>query len=453
MPAPVHAKATSLPVPSTPGPAHVVAPRYSIDRYLTQPLDTKPKITATYSAELRELLEEMDSKVGSEIVLASAIPRFNVVPSGNFAIDMALGGGWAENFAAMIYGYGNGGKTTTMIKAVAAMQRKYPLHKCAWCDPETTFDPDWAELHGVDLSRLLMVNAGSGEEACDIMLGLTRVPEVLGFFLDSIPTINPTKDMVDSLSDAVMATRARMLGRFSVNFLQATVIQRMNRDTLNPHGHRISWFATNSWRMKIGLVFGDPRTLPGGDWQHTFHRTKVEIKSKESMDALNGAKAAVNEETGKAKKKKGNEVSHTEHEFNVAKAKIPGTRSGEFQMIMDPDHPMGLGAIDDAGAIGAWAVRLGVLRKGGKSGSLVSDLFGFTLANREEVENKILTDSEFANWMRLACCVKQRVYLKMDPLPPDGYLVEPSVAPGLVQQRKAAAAKATIAKGGFLRRS
>lgn len=409
-----------LPHNSVSQPVHLPVDRYSIDAYLTEPAAVKPRLTVTYSEELRELLEEMDNKPSCELVVASAIPRFNVVPTGIFTLDLTLGGGWAEGFPSMIYGYGNSGKTTTILKAIAAIQRKLPNHRCTLCDVETTFDPAWAEAHGVDLTRLDILRPSSAEEGADIMLGLTRCPDVAGVFLDSIPVFVPNKDYDDSLSDAVMATRARLMGRFSSNLLQSTMIEGQKRTTLNPFGHKFSFYSVNSWRSKIGLVFGDPRTLPGGDWQHTFHRTKIEMKSKEVKE---GADA----EEGKKAKKTG-DVSHTEHEFIVAKAKIPGTRNGEFKMIMSPSHPLGLGAIDDAAAVGAWAKRLGVLRQ--SKDRLVSDVFDFHIDGRAELEEKISTDTEFGDWLRLATMVKQRIALGMAPLPPDGYLVTPAVAPG-----------------------
>lgn len=428
MPAPVHA--TTNPAPK-PQPAHVTpASKYSIDAYLVEPSDVKPKATVTFSAELRELMEELESHPGCELVLASAVPRFNTTPSGIFTVDLTLGGGWADNFESMVYGYGNSGKTTTILKAIAGIQRKRPQHRCVLCDVETTFDPTWAEYHGVDLTRLQILRPSSAEEGADIMLGLTKCPDIAAIVLDSIPVFTPSKDFDDSLSDAVMATRARLMGRFSTNLLQSKAIERQKKSDLNPYGHDFMWFSVNSWRSKIGLVFGDPRTLPGGDWQHTFHRTKIEMRSKEQSEIL---KAENEEETpeDKAKKKKakkGASVSHTEHEFTVAKAKIPGVRNGEFRMIMEPSHRLGLGAVDDAGPVGAWAKRLGVIRQSGSD--LVSDVFDYRISGREALENLIETDTEFGDWLRLACMVKQRVALGMPPLPPDGYLVTPSVAPG-----------------------
>lgn len=427
MPAPVLKK------PATPAsqPAHITPKsKYSIETFLIEPTDIKPAATVKYSSELQELFEEMETKEGSELVIATAIPPFSVVPTGIFALDLMLGGGWADGFPSMVYGEGNSGKTTAMLKAIAGIQRKYPYHKCVMCDVETTFDPEWADKHGVDRSRLLILSPSSAEEGADIMLGLMRVPEIAGVFLDSIPVFVPSKDYEDSMSDHVMGTRARLFSRFSSNILQVTVTERQNRDDLNPHGHRFSWFAANSWREKLGVMFGNPETLPGGKWQHTFHRTKLNLRNKEALADIGlgmKSKEKKEEPEGAKKKNKGGAVEYAEHEFRVDKAKIPGIRNGEFRMVLDPEHPLGLGAIDDTAAVAAWAKRLGVVRQSGKE--IVSDVFDYRLSSREEFERQIAVDPEFGDWIRLACIVKQRVYLKMRPLPPDGYLINPTVSP------------------------
>lgn len=429
MPAPVIKKATA-PVSQ---PAHITpASKYSIQTFIDEASDIKPLATVKYSAELAELFEEMDTKEGSELVIATAIPPFSVVPTGIYSLDLMLGGGWAEGFPSMVYGEGNSGKTTAMLKAIAGIQRKHPHHKCVLCDVETTFDPEWADKHGVDRSRLLILSPSSAEEGADIMLGLMRVPEIAGVFLDSIPVFVPSKDYEDSLSDHVMGTRARLMSRFSSSILQSTMIERQNRCDLNPNGHRFSWFASNSWREKLGIMFGNPETLPGGKWQHTFHRTKLNLRNKEALADIGFGltkKDKKEEAAGddKKKKNKGGAVEFAEHEFRVDKAKIPGIRNGEFRMVLDPSNELGLGAIDDSAAVAAWAKRLGVVRQSGKE--IVSDVFDYRISSREEFERLIRVDPEFGDWMRLATIVKQRNYLKMRPLPPDGYLVNPTVSP------------------------
>lgn len=434
--------------------------KYDLNRLIVQPNEiVKPTVTITYGAALSELLAEMEAKEGSELVLASSVPRFNVVPTGIFTLDMSLGGGWADGSTAMIYGYGNSGKTTSVLKSIAGTQAKYPKHKCVLVDVETTFDPGWAVCHGVDLTRLLILRPQSAEEGADIVLGLCKVDEIAAIFLDSIPTFVPKKDYEDSLSDVVISTRARLMGRMSSNILQAMVIERQARGGINPNGHWLSWYSVNSWRNKIGVMFGDPRTLPGGEWQHTFHMTKIEIKAKEETDSAvgpNGKKSkdddadegdsAPKKGAKSAKSKLGASVSHTGHEFVVRKAKLAGARSGEFNMSLDPHSSVGLGGIDDAAAVGAWAKRMGVLRQ--TKGGLVSDLFDFTLSGREEVESRIQSDKEFGDWLRLAVIVKQRVYVGLPPLPPDGYLLNPQTCPGIYKPVVAAPVVKPVFKPG-----
>jgi RecA/RadA recombinase len=412
------------PIPAAKKVTKLYQPSKDIRKFIPAPNEaTAPSTSIKFGEELRSFMDEVSNGYeGTELVVATAIPRFNVIPTGIFALDMCLGGGWAEGNPAMVFGNGNSGKTTSILKAIAGLHRKYPRHTAMLCDVETSFDPGWADIQGVDRRRLLVLRPKSGEEACDIMLGAATVEDIGMIILDSIPVLVPQKDYEDSVADAVVGTRARMLGRLSANILQTITTERSRKTPLNPYGHFMTWFSVNSWRDKI-TMFGDPRTLPGGQWQHTFHNEKVELIAKEVLENISGGAKRKEKGDGEAGKKsnKGTDVSVTEHTFKIHKAKIPGMRSGEYKMNLDPTSKIPMGGVDDIEAVAAWAKRLGVLRQSGAN--LVSDIFDYRISNKEELHSKVLNDRDFGDWLRTATIVAQRIALKMPPLPPDGYLV------------------------------
>jgi hypothetical protein len=135
----------------------------------------------------------------------------------------------------------------------------------------------------------------------------------------------------------------------------------------------------NQWRQKIGVMFGDPRVLPGGEAQHYTASTKVEMKNKEQM----------------GKDAEGNHiVDYNEHAFKVDKSKIGvGIREGEFTMIRNPDNPLGMGFIDEARTVINWARKHDLITGGGSSWRVndVDTKFG----RLQEIADYFYSDDEF----------------------------------------------------------
>lgn len=360
-------------------------------------------IRTRFSGEIAEILKQIEKQYGSGVAHSASItPLFNVIPTGVFMLDVALSGGYAQGTPTQIYGWENNGKTTLVMKAVAAAQVKDPDKFVVWVDVENSFDKGWAQVHGVNTDDLVIVKPDSGENAVDIITSFAHCKEVSMIVLDSIPTLVPQKEIDDSATDALVAVRARLVGRMCSKLGQSFLTERKRN-------HWMTFISINQFRHKIGVVKGDTRTLPGGMQQNYFHSQKIELKGKEKVN-----------EAGHA--------LHMEHEFLIKKAKNASLRSGEFEMGIDPHYHLGQGAVDEGRSIAAYAKRYGILTEERGRGKIQYRVpqFDQVFDGREDLEASLGTNRDLADWLKLAIIMKHRALQGMPPLPPDGYLVSHS---------------------------
>lgn len=308
--------------------------------------------------ELSDLIGEVVKHHGhSTVSSGKGIRGFKHIPTGIFALDYALGGGIPEGLCTMIFGWASGGKTTATFKAIAGAQKKHPTKNAVFVDAEGTFDPEWAETHGVDLDRLILVTPSSGEQAADICIAALKAEDVCIVALDSLPALTPMKEMEKSMEDATVGGSSQLIGRF---LRKAT--QTMNDE--RKRGHWPTLILINQWRYKIGVVMGDNRTLPGGTALNYVASVKVEMKNKEIGSKTKNTEAL---------------IELNEHSFQIHKNKvINGPRHGEFQMIRDPGNPLGVGFIDEGRTIITVARNFGLVSGGGSKWKLdgVEETFG-----------------------------------------------------------------------------
>ena len=129
--------------------------------------------------------------------LSKASDKVNIkhIPTGIFALDLALMGGIPENFITLIYGQQSKGKTLLAYKTVAGAQRKYPDKVVVWVDSEGTMKPNayWAEINGVDLDNLYVYEPSSGEDAVDTAVAFLQDENVSLVVFDSIAALVSVK--------------------------------------------------------------------------------------------------------------------------------------------------------------------------------------------------------------------------------------------------------------------
>lgn len=294
--------------------------------------------------ELGQIVSKLSASndYGKPFILASS--RRMVLDqsrTGILALDLALGGGWALSRAGMLYGEKSSGKSTTALQSIATVQSQDPECFAAYVDVEGTLDKAWARKLGVDLERLIVVEPETGEHAVDLADAMLRAREVSIVVMDSIAMLVSMKELDESAEQDTMALQARLTGKYVRRTTNALIKERSR-------GHKPILLHLNQFRMKVGLVFGDPRTLPGGKVVEYSTSQQVETKNKEH--------------TGKDED--GNDVVlFNEHNVKITKNKSGGPmKEAAFKLIRLEGHEgMPEAWIDQAKTIFKYGTQSGVI--------------------------------------------------------------------------------------------
>ncbi len=311
----------------------------------------KPKTEApkppTLGDRKGELWQNLVKNYGKAAVFyANDRPLLNLprLPFGMFALDFASGGGMPQWGITDLYGPESSGKTTACWSAIASVQRLcfncFQLPKfckcqkpkrmlCAWINIEGDLDYDWGKSLGADLSRLVVLEPESGEEALTGVRQMTQAVDVGLIVVDSVAGIVPESELKeDSLWSREPARQAQLITKF---------LRTIRRDlTTEQHiKHPITILFTNQIRYKVGLQFGNPETVSGGKaLQHIF---TLNVRLQQSMF----------DEKVIAKYRDGNKETYrmlaTLHRFRIPKSKIRTfVDTGEFIRAKAPIPDLGL---------------------------------------------------------------------------------------------------------------
>jgi len=175
----------------------------------------------------------------------------DVVPTGSIAMDMALGvGGMPRGRIIEIYGAESSGKTTLSLHVIAEAQKKGGA--CAFVDAEHAMDPDYAKRLGVNVDDLLISQPDSGEQALQIVETLVKSEKIAVIVVDSVAALTPQREIEGEIGDQHMGLQARLMSQACRKL--SAIISKTNTMVI----------FLNQTRMKIGMVFGNPETTPGG---------------------------------------------------------------------------------------------------------------------------------------------------------------------------------------------
>jgi len=302
----------------------------------TSILDVPDTELADFIAKIRQ-----SGEYGNSFYIGNAT-RFKSprLETGILGIDLPLGGGWSMGRASMVVGEKSSGKSTQSLLAIAALHRQNPDSVAAYIDTEGTYDPAWALKLGCDTSRIVVVEPESGEHAVDLADGLVRVEQIHLLVVDSIAMLIPIKEVEAPTSQEFMGLQARLIGKFVRKTTQALLFERKRE-------HYVHLMFLNQFRMKVGLIFGDPRTLPGGKAVEFFTSQQIEAKNKEIM----------------FKDDSGDEVvKYNEHSIKITKNKTGGPfKESVYRLIRTPHENMPEAWVNQAGAIHAFGTKIGLV--------------------------------------------------------------------------------------------
>jgi len=176
--------------------------------------------------------------------------RTPVISTGLLSLDSNIGGGVPRGRIVEIYGPEASGKTTLALHIIKEAQRKGGT--CGFCDAEHAFNIDLAENMGINLDKLMFSQPSAGEEGLDIALAWVQSSAFDVVVVDSVAALVPRAELEGEMDDHQMGAQARMLGKG---------IRKINGAAAN---NDVCVIFINQLRMKIGVMFGNPETTPGG---------------------------------------------------------------------------------------------------------------------------------------------------------------------------------------------
>lgn len=236
------------------------------------------------SADLAKIIKDLNKKFGDDTVVLGADIRDDIIsrtPSGSLALDVILGGGWPTNQWHEIVGEASNGKTAVALKTVAANQARDPEFTTVWVAAEQ-WVPAYAEMCGVDLSRVYVINTNIMEEAYEAVISFVESKAVDCVVVDSLPALVPGAEDEKDMDEATVGRGALLTGKFFRK------VGKASKRSLVESERPFIGLVINQYRMKIGVMYGDPRTTPGGEAKNYAFFTRIEVKRDDWIECGTG---------------------------------------------------------------------------------------------------------------------------------------------------------------------
>ena len=222
---------------------------------------------------LSKVLQDIEKQFGKGSVMKlgdQAHREIDVISSGSLMLDRSLGiGGYPKGRIIEIYGPESSGKTTFALHAIAEAQKAGG--KAAFIDAEHALDPQYAAKIGVDIDDLLLSQPDNGEQALEICEALVRSGAISIIVIDSVASLVPQAEIEGEMGDAHVGLQARLMSQ-ALRKLSG-VISKTNT---------IAIFI-NQLREKVGVMFGNPETTPGGRALKFYSSVRLEIRKGEQI--------------------------------------------------------------------------------------------------------------------------------------------------------------------------
>ena len=219
---------------------------------------------------LEQVMAEIEKQFGKGAIMKLGEEthyEIETTPTGSLGLDIALGaGGFPKGRIIEVYGPESSGKTTIALQAVAEVQKRGG--RAAFIDAEHALDPIYAKNLGVNIDELLLSQPDTGEQALEICEALVRSNAVSIVVIDSVAALVPQAEIEGEMGDSHVGLQARLMSQ-ALRKLSG-IINKTNTTAI----------FINQLREKVGVLFGNPETTPGGRALKFYASVRLDVENK-----------------------------------------------------------------------------------------------------------------------------------------------------------------------------
>ena len=222
---------------------------------------------------LDQVLADIEKQFGKGAIMKlgeKGVKNIDVVSSGSIALDQALGvGGYPKGRIIEVFGPESSGKTTIALHAIAEVQKNGG--RAAFIDAEHALDPVYAKKLGVNTDELLLSQPDTGEQALEIVEALVRSEAMSIIVIDSVAALVPQAEIEGEMGDSHVGLQARLMSQ-ALRKLSG-IINKTNTICI----------FINQLREKVGVMFGNPETTPGGRALKFYSTIRLDVRRSEQI--------------------------------------------------------------------------------------------------------------------------------------------------------------------------
>ncbi len=271
------------------------------------------------------------------------------LPTSIFPLDLALAGGLPHGKVSVIYGPESSSKTNIALMTIAAHQLMFPDKVCVFFDIENSFDPAWARLLGVDTTKLVVIRPSYGEQVVDMAESALYTDDCGIVVIDSLAALLTTSELQASAERSNVGGSTLLIGKL----VRKTTLALSEADK---KGRQPTLIYINQVRSKVGVVYGNPETMPGGNAPKFQANIILRVYGKNEMDTKVSSTMPVKKEV----------------KFVISKWKCPIlSAGGTFSMATLPHQGLKVGQCADFNTVSEYLKSFGQFEKDAKKGWVI----------------------------------------------------------------------------------